>query len=186
MLKRLLAGAVLGLAWGIGLRAWMRFISTDPEFTWAGTLFIVGATTIAGLATGLAYHRYRLNRGWAWRFLALTYLPLGTAAGAVMLPSFVLGGIAWGRRTWSRWVRIPLALAAVGVQVAFVLDGFDDIRRGRTIPALLLYAGFLVLETKAFSLFFRPRPARTDDPRLSQSDDHAVGTPPPLPGGVPG
>ena len=35
---------------------------------------------------------------------------LGMAAGAVMVPSFVLGGIALGRKHWHPWTRILLAV----------------------------------------------------------------------------
>ena len=41
--------------WGICARVWMRFIATDPEFTWAGTLFIVIGFGIAGLGQSGAY-----------------------------------------------------------------------------------------------------------------------------------
>ena len=36
-----MGGLAGGLAWGVIPRLWMRFISTNPEFTWSGTLFIV-------------------------------------------------------------------------------------------------------------------------------------------------
>lgn len=154
--RRLLAGAALGLLWGVGMRGWMRFISTDPEFSWSGTLFIVGATTIAGALTGLGYHLSRRGKGWAWRLLGFSYVPLGLAAGGVMLPSAVVGGLAWGRSNWPRWLRLGLAAVAVGFQVVFFL-GAAELPPGRTIPALLIYAFFLTIEAKAFSLFAAPR-----------------------------
>ena len=33
----IVGGALLGLTWGVVIRIWMRFISTDPEFTWEQT-----------------------------------------------------------------------------------------------------------------------------------------------------
>lgn len=153
----MMLGALFGLLWGSGLRAWMRFISTDPEFTWSGTLFIVGATTIAGALTGLAYHRWQLGKGSWWRLLALSYLPLGSAAGSVMLPSFVIGGIALGRSSWPLWVRVGLGLVAVGFQIVVFAGGASDIRSGREVIALAIYAVFLGLETWAFSIMFRLR-----------------------------
>jgi len=51
-MKRLLLGALCGAAWGVAARVWMRLITTTPEFTWSGTLSIVGATTVAGLGMG--------------------------------------------------------------------------------------------------------------------------------------
>lgn len=41
---KVVAGYFLtGLAIGVIARFWMRWISTDPEFSWSGTIFIVGA-----------------------------------------------------------------------------------------------------------------------------------------------
>lgn len=153
----ILLGALFGLLWGIGMRGWMRFISTDPEFSWSGTLFIVGATTIAGMLTGLAYRRWQLGKGSWWRLLALSYLPLGAAAGSVMLPSFVVGGIALGRTKWPLLVRVGLGLIALVFQIVFFAGGVSDIRSGREVIALVIYAVFLGLETWAFSIMFRSR-----------------------------
>jgi hypothetical protein len=151
-------GALGGLVWGIGLRAWMRFITTDPEFTWSGTLFIIGATTVAGAMTGLAYNRWRLGRGNWWRLLGFFFLPLGAAAGAVMVPTFVLGGLALGRRGWPIWSRLLLAAVAVGFQIFFFAEGAGELPPARTVPALLIYAVFLGVETWAFSIIARPLP----------------------------
>src|ERR687898_224194 len=57
----LLGGLLGGVVWGIDARVWMRFISTDPEFTWSGTLFIVIGFGVAGL--GEAVGLFRLCRG---------------------------------------------------------------------------------------------------------------------------
>jgi hypothetical protein len=173
--KALARGAIGGLLWGVGLRAWMRFISTDPEFTWSGTLFIVGATTLAGAMTGLALHRWHRSRGQWWRALGLFFLPLGAAAGSVMVPTFVLGGLALGARHWPAWIRALLGAVAIGFQVFIFLD-LDDLRRGREIPALAIYAVFLAVETWAFSIMARP---------LRRSADPAVGTQSPLAVGGP-
>ena len=153
--RRLLTGAVLGLLWGVGMRAWMRFITFDPEFSWSGTLFIIGATTLAGAMTGLAYHRWRLGRGQRWRFLGLFFLPLGMAAGSVMVPSFVLGGLALGRKQWHPWLRILMGAIAVGFQVFFLMN--EVLPAGRAVWAIPIYAVFLAIETWAFSIMARPR-----------------------------
>lgn len=109
------AGVIGGLVWGIALRAWMRYITTDPEFTWSGTLFIVGATTLVGALLGFARHRRNLGGvGW-WRFSVLGLLLLG-AGGSVMWPSVILGAIALGI-TRPAWVRLLLGAGAVAAQV---------------------------------------------------------------------
>ena len=63
------AGLALGGGWGVAARIWMRLITTDPEFTWSGTGFILGATGIGGLALGLMYGVRRAGRSRWWRLL---------------------------------------------------------------------------------------------------------------------
>jgi hypothetical protein len=138
------------------MRAWMRFITSDPEFTWGGTLFIVGATTLAGAMTGIAYSRWQRARGNWWRLLALSFLPLGAAAGAAMLPSFVLGGLAWGAKHWPLWVRILLGVGAAAWQVVGFFGALDELPSGREAVASALYLLFLGIETWAFSIMARP------------------------------
>lgn len=167
-------GALGGFVWGIGLRAWMRFITTDPEFTWSGTLFIIGATTVAGAMTGLAHHRWRLGRGNWWRLLGFFFLPLGAAAGSVMVPTFVLGGLALGRSRWPTWTRVLLAALAIGFQIFFFANGVGELPPARELPALLIYAAFLGIETWAFSIIARPL-SRSDIPITEGVSPLAVG-----------
>ncbi|MEV5966767.1 hypothetical protein AB0L70_33675 [Kribbella sp. NPDC051952] len=49
------AGLGLGVGWGIAARVWMRLITTEPEFSWTGTAFIIGLTGVCGLALGFLY-----------------------------------------------------------------------------------------------------------------------------------
>ena len=110
-------GALLGLSWGIAMRIWMRFISTSPEFTWSGTGYILGATTLAGMLLGLGWARRAKAKGNWWRLTGLSMLPLGVAAGGVMIPSVFLGALALGRKNWHKAVRGVLLGIAVGFQV---------------------------------------------------------------------
>lgn len=168
-----IAGALLGFLWGATIRLWMRYISTNPEFTWSGTGYIVGAATLVGALLGLAYHRYRLGRGNWWRLNGLSVLFLGVAAGGVMIPTVILGGLGLGRRTWPKGVRGLLLLLAVGVQVLFFAGNSDDFPRGRFIPAMAAYAVFLGLETWAASIPFLPsrNDALAADTRAPQGVD---------------
>ena len=54
---RVVASAVLGLVagavFGLVARGWMRLVSADPEFSWSGTVFIIGAFVLWGFAQGL-------------------------------------------------------------------------------------------------------------------------------------
>ena len=60
------AFGVGGAVWGVVARAWMRLITEEPEFTWSGTLFIVGLFAVVATVQGcaLAVRRRRWPR-WA-------------------------------------------------------------------------------------------------------------------------
>ena len=114
----------------------MRVISTDPEFTWSGSLAIVVAAAIPGLAMGVV-----LARGRRWRLLGmLAVLPLCAGPGMVMIPTFVPGAMAIARR---RRQPVPaLVLALVAVVAAFVLVGrglLDELTVGRAVVGFVLY-----------------------------------------------
>lgn len=113
-----LAGALAGTALGILARVWMRVISTDPGFTVAGTTFIAVGFTVFGLAQSLtALARRRHWRPAAARSMRVVgcvgMLPLFLAAGGVMAPTVIAGGLALWRSDWPRWVRLLLFLLAM-------------------------------------------------------------------------
>ncbi len=121
----LAVGAGAGLLWGVAVRAWMRLIAEDPEFTVSGTVFIVGAATIAGLGMAIAASARR-NR---WRFGkaasvlgGILVVPLGTGAGSILLASVVVGGVALGRPR----IVLPVRLAVL-VPVVFIGLGADGL-----------------------------------------------------------
>ncbi len=152
-----LAGAGLGLLWGGAMRAWMRFISTNPEFSWSGTSFILAAGAIAGSVLGWARHRRRAGGvGW-WRYSALSLGLLG-AGGAVMWPSVIAWGIAIGRRRpW--WLVSTLLAGGAAVQYP-VIDAniLSNWRLGTVewLVATAWYVPMLAVEAWAFSVAFAP------------------------------
>jgi hypothetical protein len=120
----LLAGAILGIA----ARAWMRMISTDPEFTWNGSVFIVLGFTVFGFAQGVAVAvRRATRRRWivttARAFGFIGTLPLFVAAGGIMFPTVIGGGLARHRTDWPTWTRVVFvvlgstSLVFVGIQL---------------------------------------------------------------------
>lgn len=122
-----LVGALAGAAWGAQFRVFMRFVSTDPEFSWSGTLFIVITFAIFGAVQGLALagRRLGLRRRWLTPLRVLgtvgTLLTLG-GAGAIMAPTTLGGSFARHRSDWPRWARW-LLLAIAGVNVVAVSVG---------------------------------------------------------------
>ena len=90
-------GFVLGALWAVIARFWMRMISTEPEFSWTGTLMIIGFAGLLGMGVGLIYATRQLGRH---RWLGLAILPglmLFMSPGMLFLPAFLLGGFAWRR-----------------------------------------------------------------------------------------
>jgi len=114
-----LTGAALGLGWGILARGWMRYISTDPEFTWSGTMSILAVAALAGTSLGAVEALRRRRRGW-WRcLLAIPALLLFASPGMLMAPAAVLGGAAFSGRG-PRWTRLILAALAAAPVLLFV------------------------------------------------------------------
>ena len=109
-------GAALGLAWGVIARLWMRFISTDPEFSVGGTGYILLAPTIIGIAMGVVRSSPRPTTS---RFFgAASAILLGMGGGIVMLPTVLLGALCVAKRRWKWWAR-----SGVGVLAAVPLFG---------------------------------------------------------------
>jgi hypothetical protein len=114
---------VLGLLLGASARAWMRVISTDPEFTMNGTLFIVlGFSFFAVMQSVAALAAQRPWRPWPRRGArclgVVGLLPLFMAAGGTMAPAVVFAGLALWHPSWPTAVRWVLALIALANLVA--------------------------------------------------------------------
>jgi hypothetical protein len=111
-------GAVLGLAWGLAARIWMRAISDMPEFSWNGTLTILGLAAWLGLGSGLLAAARRSGRKPWWALLGAPGLLLFASPGMVMLPAFLFGGLAFSThaRAWRLigWLAIATPVALIG------------------------------------------------------------------------
>lgn len=133
-------GLLSGLGWGVAARAWMRSIATDPAFTWSGTLYILGAAALAGLMAGCVG---AVRRPWAKVFGVLALVPLGMGAGALMLPTILLGTIALRRRTLPGWARALAAILAVVPLGPVVADAAGD--RRHPVGVVVAVAAYLAL-----------------------------------------
>jgi hypothetical protein len=147
----LLRGAGLGLAlgavWGVLARIWMRLITTDPEFSWAGTLAIIGFSALLGLGVGLVHASRRTGRSRWWTLAVVPGLVLFMSPGMLLAPAFLLGGPAFGVR--GRLLRVVGVLTIVGTLalalylVLFMPDpGAEDPSFG---DVLVFEVGFAVL-----------------------------------------
>jgi hypothetical protein len=148
----LLGGLLGGFVWGIDARVWMRYISTDPEFTWSGTLFIVIGFGVAGLAQAGAYlgrraglRRSRMTVVRVAAFAGL--LPLGVAAGGPVFPTLVLAPLAITHTEWSARMRLLVGVIALlpVLGIAVILsDDLSTLRAGAGfLWFLVVYAGIV-------------------------------------------
>ncbi len=164
----LLAGFLTGGVLGIVARIWMRFITTDPEFGWAGTLIIVIGFGVMFLGQAGVYSARRSQvrpSGFvALRVLGIvTLVPLATGAGAFAFPVIVFAPLAIIRTGWNRWLRVLLGVLALlpGVFVAFTL--FSDLSVIRATIGLVWFALIYGVLVWAASFSFASR----DDPRFT-------------------
>ena len=149
------AGLGLGLLWGIAARSWMRLISTEPQFTWAGTATILTLTSVSGLALGILYGVRQAGRSRWWRALAVLCLPLFSGAGMVFLPTFLLGGLLYLPHLWSRLV----GAAGILISHGWLWRSLN----GDSLNPWYLYSGFLVLSlalAAGAAELYRPRRLR--------------------------
>ena len=135
-------GAVAGLVWGVVARGFMRLLAEVPEFSWAGTLGIIGVATVVGGAVGLVRRARTDGRSRWWRLVALPFVLLFTAAGALFLPGAV--GIAAARR--GGWFLRVVGALLVGVSVWAVVDESHGVPPARQALGLLIAFGCLAVE----------------------------------------
>lgn len=158
----LLLAPMVGLLWGINARLWMRFVSTDPEFSWSGTIFIVTAFAIAAFGQGGAYLGRRAGKRrpalTVLRVLGVvTLLPLGMAAGAVMLPTFLLVPLVLTQCTWPRIARVALVVIASAGPLFVTISLFGDFGPVRATAALAWFAAIYAGIIRAAELSLGPQ-----------------------------
>jgi hypothetical protein len=135
-------GLLLGAGWGVLARVWMRLISDDPEFSWAGTLSIIGLAAWGGSWVGLVHAaRLRHGSGW-WRLAALPSLLIFASPGMLFLPAYVVGGWAWGSRspTWVRGLVLAGVLGAFPVAIFLAMIPAEE----QMFPEMLTVVGGFV------------------------------------------
>lgn len=158
-LAGLMVGAIGGAAFGAAFRAWMRFVSDDPEFSWSGTLIIVGAFTAAYAGAGLLWAGRR--RGWkalmipARIIVVLLSLACFGGAGLVMFPTIILGALAMARTDWPRALRIVFA-ALAGLSMLLVAGQLLELGWLRAGTATALYLVIVAVEIRVFAEMHRP------------------------------
>ena len=154
-----LLGAILGLAWGAGLRGWMAVVAGGvPSFSWSGTfLAILLPATLVGAALGWAEYARRMGGPGAWRWTALEPLLL------VVMPALVQDGFV------TELLKTGIGGGAVGVALIGIIGGYAIAGRGprwtrwlsRTIMAALLAASVVAAFMGGFGHRMTPAGAYT-------------------------
>lgn len=142
------SGALCGLVWAIVARLWMRFISTDPEFSWGGTSYILLIPTLIGICMGIVRSspEPKLSRGFGFGSAVL----LGMGGGIVMLPTVLFGSVAIAKSNWPWWLRVVLGLlSAIPTAGVFLDDSLEG--RLKTTIAFVVYLGLCATMIKIVS-----------------------------------
>jgi len=120
----------------------MRAISTEPEFSWAGTLLILGFATWLGVGCGILAAARADGRRRGWALVGLPGLLLFAGPGMLFLPAFAFGGLAISARAVG-W-RVLGALAVIGpVYLTWRLTAEDSFSDDGSV--LFAVAGFAML-----------------------------------------
>ncbi|HSI26135.1 MAG TPA: hypothetical protein VK948_01910 [Aeromicrobium sp.] len=156
---RVLAWLAVGALYGVVLRTWMRFVSTEKEFSWSGTGYIIGIFAVLGLMAGLV--GFARRRGWVRRLVALravgSVLALGCfmAAGALMFPTIVPAALGVGRTDWAMWLRRLLIAVGAG-SAGFVVLTLPELGLAHRLVALALYLALAGVEVVLLARIVAP------------------------------
>ena len=156
MLRSVAAGLAAGVVWGVVARGFMRLLTTDPAFSWSGTLFILGLSAVAGLAWGLVRGARRTGRSPWWRLAALPMLLLFFGPGIVLLPGAL--GVAAVLRG-GPVLRVLGALLASLTPIAVVMEA-SGTPTGRELAGLAVMLGCVVALGWAAGEVLRAWPGR--------------------------
>ena len=158
-------GFALGAAWGVLARVWMRLITTDPEFSWSGTLMIIGLSAVLGLGVGVVDAARRTGRTGLWTLAVVPGLLLFMSPGMLLAPSFLLGGLAWGAR--GRAARVVGLLAVAGSVGVGIWAGLGDI----TVTYVVGYVALALALAWASSLVWQRSKRRPAEPDVARTED---------------
>ena len=164
LLKRLVSGLTLGFI----ARVWMRLTSDNPEFSWGGTVGVVGVFVLFALGTGISLmmstgSRTKDRIGRSVGLLLL--MPLFGAAGALMMPTVILGSFSLHRTTWKSWIRVLFGLLALVLPVRIVLDHLINKASPWSVLGMLMFmATYAAVVIMTAPIFCRRRASLSSKP----------------------
>lgn len=148
--KIILAAVLGGLVLGIVARFWMRWISTDPEFTWSGTIFIILGFAIFATNQAIVFVLRKSTKSRRVTSIirsagVLFSLPIFAAAGAIMFPTVALASIAVWQKRMDKKVRLALLAISLVIPImqiwSIISDfGFNFVTLGRALLFIAIYS----------------------------------------------
>lgn len=155
-------GAVTGAAWGVLARIWMRLISGNPEFSWTGTLLIIGFAALLGGGVGLAAQARLAGRSRWWTLAVVPGLVLFLSPGMVLAPSFLVGSLAYAQRgrilRAVGWAVIALSIVGSTLLAVLVPEPGAETTPGLVITFLIGFSLMAITLAWAGSYIWLPRP----------------------------
>jgi hypothetical protein len=140
----------------------MRLISGNPEFSWTGTLLIIGFAALLGGGVGLAAGARLAGRSRWWTLAVVPGMVLFLSPGMLLAPSFLVGSLAYAQR--GRILRAVgwtvIALSIVGSALLAVLEPEPgaETTLGQVITFLIGFSLMAITLAWAGSHIWRPRP----------------------------
>ena len=141
----------------------MRWISTDPEFSWSGTIFIIGAFTIFTTTQATVFVLRRKTKNKRVTLIIrgggiLFSLPIFGAAGAIMFPTVALVSIALWQKKLDKKVRIALCFIGSIIPILQITDFISDFgwtiaTLGRILLFIAIYGVVIILIKSTVSPF---------------------------------
>jgi hypothetical protein len=154
-------GAVTGAAWGVLARIWMRLISGNPEFSWTGTLLIIGLAALLGAGVGLAARARLAGRSRWWTLAVVPGLVIFLSPGMLLAPSFLVGSLAYAQRgpilRAVGWAVITVSIVAGALLAVLEPEPGTETTPGLVITFLIGYSLMTITLAWAGSHIWRPR-----------------------------
>ena len=157
--KIILAAIFGGFVLGIVARLWMRWISTDPEFSWSGTIFIIMAFTFFTTTQALVYvfrRRVETRRLTSVVRSVGIFFTLVNPAVAVMFATVALASLALWQEKMDKRGRISLLIISLIMPVRQIIEigsdfGWNVPTLGRSLLFILIYTLVIFLLKPTFT-----------------------------------
>ena len=157
-------GAAAGAGWGVLARIWMRLISSDPEFSWTGTLAIIGLAALLGCGVCLVAASSRAGRSLWWTLAVVPGVALFLGPGMLLAPCFLIGSLTFARRgrifRTVGWAGLLVSIVGSALLVPRGPEPGSETTLGQLIAFVIGFTLMAITLAWAGSHLWRPRTPR--------------------------